>query len=122
MIAIVAAALAAARLVRAWNHEQIAEVAFDRVQQWANTPVMSYGRGAAVTVLNTRATVRRGYVGDLAACPHCLAVWVSIAMVVVYRTRVGRPVVTGLAASALVSAMVEHYPGWTMDDGDDIDG
>lgn len=110
MMRVVVVALAATRLVRAWKYEQIGEAPYTTVQLWAATPVLD---GNIVDVAATR---RRVWIGDLFACPHCLGVWVSVALSVLYRPL--RPVIVGLASAALLSAIVDHYPQFDFADPD----
>lgn len=106
MTVTVIVALAATRLIRAWNHETIFEVPSRAVQTWAATPVTDNG------VVDLPATIRREKIGELFGCPHCLGVWVSIGMTVAWAFPPVRPVIRGLAAAALLSAAVDHYSGF----------
>jgi hypothetical protein len=112
-MSVVVVALAATRLIRAWKHEAIGEAPYTAVQVWAGTPVLDGN------VVDVPATRRRIWVGDLFACPHCLGVWVAVALSVAWRIRPARVVIAGLASSMLLSMLVDHYPGF--DFGDPVD-
>lgn len=115
MIRVVVVALATARLMRAWRHEQIGEPFYNAVQDWSGDPVISDN------VVDMRATKAKLWVGDLASCPHCLGFWTSLAFTVAWPWTPARRLVQALAAAMLVSAIVDHYPGFDPEADETVD-
>ena len=118
----VVAALAGARLTRAWLHEEVGEPFREPIEEWAD-PSTSYEihDDGTVDVLDRwHERIAKKYIDDLVTCPFCIGFWFTFAAAVLLRSRWTRPLAIGLAGAALQSAIVEHYPQFDPDDkGDD---
>lgn len=107
IVATIIAGLAGARLTRAWSFETIGEQARTPIDRWvAEVPVEDDGS------VNMRGVMLRDFVDDLVHCPFCIGFWLTLGCVVGLRFKLTRPIVLGLAAAALQSAIVDHYPGF----------
>lgn len=109
------AGLAGARLTRAFTYETIGERLQAPIAEWTdNFEVDDQGR--VITpgwLLEARSWVR-----ELVDCPYCIGFWLTLACVIGLRFKVTRPLVIGLAAAALQSAAVDHYPRFDHGDGE----
>lgn len=108
----IVAGLAGTRLIRAWHYEAIGEKPREAVLEWADRPVMFPGRNGPTDEVDTRATARREWLGDLLDCPHCAGVWVTVLCSLGLRWRWARPIIEGLAGSMILSIFVQWYPGY----------
>lgn len=107
IIATIIAGLAGARLTRAWSYETIGDHARQPIDRWvADVPVDDDGW------VNPREVQVRDFVDDLVHCPYCIGFWLTLGCVIGLRFKLTRPLVIGLAAAALQSAIVDHYPGF----------
>lgn len=102
--------LAAARLTRAVQHEQIGQPVRDYVDDRLSPDV--YPPGTLLSGPVQRRADRRAWLLDLATCDHCLGFWIAFGLTVGWRIRPVRLIVEALAASAILSAAVDHYTGW----------
>ena len=109
IITTIVAGLAGARLTRAWSHETIGEAVNAPIAEWT----MNYEHDADgfITTPSWELSAKN-WVADLVDCPYCIGFWLTLACVVGLRFKVTRPVVIALAAAALQSAVVDHYPGF----------
>jgi hypothetical protein len=103
------AGLAGARLTRAWSYETIGEAVNAPIVEWAEN--FSTDDDGVITSSNAELTVK-SWVADLVDCPYCIGFWLTLGCVVGLRFRLTRPIVIALAAAAIQSALVDHYPGF----------
>lgn len=107
IVSTVIAGLAGARLTRAWSFETIGDRLRSPIDEWvAEVPVDEDG---AVQVRDIQV---RDFVDDLVHCPYCIGFWLTLGCAIGLRFKVTRPLVIGVAAAALQSAIVDHYPGF----------
>lgn len=114
---VIVAGLGATRLVRAWKYEEIGEAPREAALGWLAKPVTAPG-GSRV---NVRATKAKEWAGDLLDCPHCFGFWLTVVCVVMLRFRSSRWLVEALAGAALLSAVVQWYPGFDFEEPDPAD-
>lgn len=112
MIRLIITTLAAARFLRALQHEKVAEPIRYRIDKrleaMASDPVLP----GVFTADELDAQQRREWWTALAHCDLCLGFWMSVAVTLAWRIRPLRSLIEAAAAAALVSAIVEHYPNW----------
>lgn len=122
MIDVVVSGLAGARLVRAYQFETIGEFARTWTNKMTAVNFETIGESPFDVVVtdSDRVVAAKTYFDELTGCPHCLGFWLTLGCVLAYRWRLTRPLVTALAGSMLLSAIVDHYPRFdphTDDDG-----
>lgn len=110
------AGLAGARLTRAWSFEQIGEEIRNPIEQWAQD--VEVDENGVVTTSTVQLRVK-AFIDDLVACPYCVGFWLTLGCVIALRFKPTRPLVIGLAAAAIQSAAVDHYPGFDHEEGDE---
>lgn len=117
MIRVLIAALAGTRLTRAWAHETIGELFRIPIETWAAkisfTPVEQPDGTVEVVVTEPAWKLAvKPKIEELVGCSHCMGFWLTLGCVIAHRWKVTQPLVEALAAAALVSAVVEQYPGF----------
>lgn len=95
--------LAATRLVRAWRYERIGEEP----------------RRRAIEFLDRNTNARREWVKYLLECPHCFGFWLTLAVTLLWRLRLARPLIEALAGAVIVSAFADHYPQFDFGESDE---
>lgn len=98
--------LAATRLTRAIQHEKIGEPVRDFIDTRLNPGL------PADIELDLEALVRREWLDELFTCDRCFGFWITLGVAAAWRIRPARPIIEALAASAILSVAVDHYPGW----------
>jgi hypothetical protein len=107
IVSTIIAGLAGARLTRAWSFETIGGHVRTPIDRWVGeVPFNDDGS------VNVRGVEARDFVDDLVHCPFCIGFWLTLGCVIGLRFKLTRPIVLGLAAAALQSAIVDHYPGF----------
>lgn len=107
-------ALAATRLLRALQHEQIGDPVRARIDRWLDRPLPgATNEPGQISADDLNAMVRRDWIRDLATCDHCIGFWTALTVTIAWRIPPARPIVEALAAAALLSAIVDHYPNWS---------
>jgi hypothetical protein len=107
-------ALAATRLTRAIQHEQIGEPIRTRIDRWLDRPLPGATVAPGVVCADDLdAFVRRQWLRDMTDCDHCFGFWIALGVVVAWRIPPARPVIEALAVAAILSAVVDHYPDWS---------
>lgn len=107
IVSTIVAALAGARLTRAWSYETIGSRITEPIDAWVeDLPVDEHGN------VNSRDIAVRDFVDDLVHCPYCIGFWLTLGCAIGLRFKATRPLVIGLAASALQSVIVDRYPGF----------
>lgn len=119
---LIVVALAATRLTRAFLFEKIGEPFRNRASKLTQPRFEMIGEpgDAEMVVLdNARTLAIKEWFDELINCSHCVGFWFALGCVVASRFRPPRPFVRALAAAALHSAIVEHYPEYEPADPDD---
>ncbi len=109
IVSTIIAGLAGARLTRAFTYETIGERIQAPIAEWTDN--VEFGDDGVITTPNWMLEAR-SWVRELVDCPYCIGFWLTLACVIGLRFRLTRPLVIGLAAAALQSAAVDHYPGF----------
>jgi hypothetical protein len=112
IVSVIIAGLAGARLTRAWSYETIG----DELQQLVNRQLshpffIELDDDGVITSPPWRLRLK-DLLHDLFDCPFCIGFWLTLGCVIALRFKLTRPLVIGLAAAALQSAIVDHYPGF----------
>ena len=110
IITTIVAGLAGARLTRAWSYEQIGAELQEQVNHQLSSPFFIELDDEGVITSPLWRLRLKDFLHDLFDCPYCIGFWLTLACVIGLRFKVTRPVVIALAAAALQSAVVDHYP------------
>ena len=111
------AGLAGARLTRAFTYETIGERIQAPIAEWTDN--FDYDDDGWITT-PTWKLMAQNWTRDLVDCPYCIGFWFTLGCVIGLKFKLTRPVVIGLAAAAIQSAAVDHYPRF--DHGDSEQG
>lgn len=114
MIRLAVTALAATRLTRALQHEEIGRPFRNWTDRVLADPPFQVGQPLTDTQLRDMAV--NEWFRELLGCDHCFGFWVALGMSVGWKIPGVRTVVYALAAAAVLSAVVDHYPGWAPED------
>lgn len=114
IVATIIAGLAGARLTRAWSYETIGDEVRRPIEDWAMK--FEIDQNGFVTTPDWKMKAR-AFVDDLVGCPYCIGFWLTLSCVIGLRFKATRPIVIALAAAALQSAAVDHYPGFDHGEG-----